>query len=539
MEEILTSQTLWEGFDPDAEQLDVTVINTTESDGIVTKRLYFTGRQLDEGKTRVYGVVCQKATRSTRPAVLVINNFEKEIDETALVDLAERGFVAMAIDYVGEREVGLFTLYPPQLSYCNASAKQDPFDIVTTAKDIKLYEYALNSRRAVSYLLSCEKVKGVSVFAVSKGVDIGTMVMSTDDRITNGILALGRIWRNYPELVVREGEDYLDKQIEYDFKSQSWMLGLAPQTYMLQIKVPLYVIISANSFYTNVRNANKSFARVNCVSKLLILPKSPDYIPSKFVNGVVKWLKGNYESQVAEVVSCHEGGDYCLRVITSEPLDKITLWYTINAVGRGKHWMKANLQKGEDGSYFAKIDLYEPNCKILAFAQIDGELPTSSKLFEDVATVKNLKKINNIIFNAASGHELPPVCTTGQWWNVNLSPKFAKGPMNIVGQTGKALACFAINDTSALYNNSRALGFDVFSQVKQEITVTAICKFGEQNERYHLSVPVFGGKWERIIFEKEKFHRESDGRHFTEKDRVEAFVISAEHEFIINNILLV
>ena len=540
MEEILTIKTLWEGYDPDVEDLDVTILNTTESNGVITKRLYFTGRELAEGKTRVYAVVCNKATHSTRPAVLVINDFNKEIDEKALVDLAERGFVAMAIDYVGAKETGLFTVYPSKLSYCNASAKQDPFDVVTSAKEIKLYEYAVNSRRAISYLLSNEKVKGVSVFGVSKGVDVAAMVLGTDERITNGILALGRIWRNYPELVLGNDEDNLSKQIEYDFKSQSWLMGLAPQTYIMQIKVPLYIIISANSFYTNVRNANKSFARVNCVSKLLILPKSPDYIPSKFTGGVVKWLKGYYESEAAEIVPCREGGDYCLRVVTKQPLEKITLWYTINAVGRGKHWMKAALKPAEDGNgYYAEISLYEPNCKVLAFVQIDGELPTSSKLFEDTVTINNLKKANNIIFNAASGHQMPPVCTTGEWWNVNLEPKFAKGPMNIVGAVGKAFATFAINDTSVRYNSMFTLGFDIFSEVKQEIKVTAICKFGEQNECYHLSATVFGGKWERIIYEKEKFHRENDGRRLTDKDRVDSFIISAEHEFIINNILMV
>ena len=539
MEEILTLEKLWEGFDPNAEELDVDVINVSETDGIVTKRLYFTGRTVDGGKSRVYGVVCNKATRSTRPAVLIINNFNKQMDEKVLFDFAKRGFVAMAIDYVGAREAGLYTLYPDCLSYCNASAGQDPFNVVTTAKEIKLYEYALNSRRAVSYLLGNEKVNGVSVFAVSKGVDVGTMVMGTDDRITNGILALGRIWRNYPEFVAAEGKDTLAKQIEYDYKSQSWMLGLAPQTYILQIKVPLYIIISANSFYTNVRNANKSFVRVNCVSKLLILPKSPDYIPTKYTSGVVKWLKGNYESDSAEIVASREGGNYRLKVLTNVPLERITMWYTINAVGRGKHWVKANLTEDKAGSYSAEIDLYEPNCKVLAFAQIDGEVPVTTRLFEDTVTVTNLKKVNNIIFNASSGHELPPVCTTGEWWNVDLTPKFAKGPMNIVGAIGKAHASFAINDTTQRYNSSFTLGFDVYSATKQNIKVTAICKFGEQNDCYQLSSSVFGGKWERIMFEKEKFHREFDGRQLSEKDKVDGFIISADNDFIINNILLV
>ena len=41
------------------------------------------------------------------------------------------------------------------------------------------------------------------------------------------------------------------------------------------------------------------------------------------------------------------------------------------------------------------------------------------------------------------------------------------------------------------------------------------------------------------MFEKEKFHRDFDGRQLTENDKVDGFIISADNEFIVNNILLV
>ena len=540
MEEILTLQKLWEGYDPEAEELDVTVLNSVEKDGIVTRRVYFTGREIDGCKTRVFGVVCSKATNNVRQAVLVIDDFNKEIDEKVLIDLAERGFVAMAIDYVGERDMGLHTLYPEQLKYCNASANQDVYNVVTTARDIKLYEYALNSRRAISYLFACEKVSGVSIMGVSKGVDVATMVLGTDERAMNGILAFGHIWRNYPEFAPKDGDNTVDKQMEYDFKSQSWMMGLAPQTYMLQIKVPLYIIISANSYYTNVRNANKSFSRVNCVSKLLILPNSIDFIPAKYTNGVAKWLKGQYESEQAEIDSCSEGGVYRLRVTTPAPLSKVSLWYTMNANIRPKHWKKAKLKKEEAGVYCAEIDVCEQNCQLLAFALIDGELPTTTKLFEDSnVTAANIKKCNNIIFNPSAGQELPSVSLSGEWWNVPLEPRLANGPMNITGAYGNAFVSFAINDVGLRFTRSFTLGFDVFSEVKQTVTVTAICKFGETNECYQLSAGVFGSRWERLTFNKDSFRRVSDGKLLSDKDRVDAFIISADKDFILNNMLLV
>ena len=540
MEEILTLQKLWEGYDPEAEELDVTVLNSVEKDGIVTKRVYFTGREIDGCKTRVFGVVCSKTTHSVRQAVLVIDDFNKEIDEKVLVDFAERGFVAMAIDYVGARDMGLHTLYPDQLKYCNASANQDVYNIVTSAKDIKLYEYALNSRRAVTYLLTCEKVNGVSILGVRKGVAVASMVLGTDERAVNGTLAFGHIWQNYPEYAVKDGEDTTDKRMEYDFKSQSWMMGLATQTYMLQIKVPLYIIISANSYYTNVRNANKSFSRVNCVSKLLILPNSIDFIPAKYTNGVARWLKGNYDSELAEIDSCREGGVYRLRVTTQASLSKVSLWYTMNADIRPKHWMKVKLKREEAGVYGADIDLYESNCHILAFALIDGELPTTTTLFEESnVAATNIKKANNIIFNPSAGQELPSASLTGEWWNIPLEPRLAAGPMNITGAYGNAFASFAINDVGLRFTRSFTLGFDVFSEVKQTVTVTAICKFGETNECYQLSASVFGGRWERLTFNKDSFRRVSDGKLLSDKDRVDAFIISADQDFILNNMLLV
>ena len=539
MEEILTLQKLWEGYDPEADELDVTVLNTVEKDGIVTKRVYFTGRELDGCKTRVFGVVCNKAAHSTHHAVLVVDDFNKEIDEKVLVDLAERGFVAMAIDYVGARDVGLHTLYPDPLAYCNASANQNPYDIVTTARDIKLYEYALNSRRAISYLLACESADGVSVMGVGKGVDVASIVLGIDERITNGVLAFGCIWRNYPELVINEGDNVAKKQAEYDYKSQSWMMGLAPQTYMLQIKVPLYIIISSNSYSTNVHNANKSFSRVNCVSKLLILPNSIDFVPSKYANGVANWLNGHYESESAEIVACHDNGDYRLKVITQAPLSKITLYYTKNADTRAKHWVKSDLKNGSDGAYYGEVSLSDPNCKILAFAQIDGDVPTTTKLFEDVATPLTLKKSSNIIFSADGSQTLPMASLTGEWWNVPLEPKLAKGPMGITGALGNGFVTFAINDTSIKYKRSFTLVFDVFSESKQTVTVTTICRFGDTNESYQLSATVFGGRWERLTFEKDLFHRVADGKLLSDKDRVDIFIISADKEIIINNMLLV
>ena len=100
--EILTTQALWENYNPAEEPLEANVFKTVEKDGLVTKQLYFTGRTVNNDvKTRVYAVVCHKNTHSVKQGVLLIGDYRKPINLGDLEELAKQGFVAMAIDFAG------------------------------------------------------------------------------------------------------------------------------------------------------------------------------------------------------------------------------------------------------------------------------------------------------------------------------------------------------------------------------------------------------------------------------------------------------
>ncbi len=74
METVLTSTALWKDFDPQAEPLEVNELRTEEKDGIFTKTVYFTGRTVSDGKTRVLAKVCFKPSKSAKPAILLVEN---------------------------------------------------------------------------------------------------------------------------------------------------------------------------------------------------------------------------------------------------------------------------------------------------------------------------------------------------------------------------------------------------------------------------------------------------------------------------------
>ncbi|MCH5156553.1 MAG: hypothetical protein J1G02_01595 [Clostridiales bacterium] len=537
MDSVLNSQTLWEGVDPCAEQLDATELKLENDDGVITRSVYFTGRTLSNGtKSRIYAQMCYKNDCKNKPAVLVVSNYSRAICTQALKDIASRGFVAMSIDFAGRRSQGIHTLYPDDLDYCNDDVARTIFEITDTPRETKLFEYAFNARRAITYLLE-EKVSSVSVLTCGKGVYVGLIVLAVDARVKNGAILFGNLSRSYPDETPEEQAD-LERNIAYDNRRQVWTLGLAPQTYASQIKVPVYVVNSANSPYVDLAQASKMFLRINSDSRFVILPNTMDYLPSGYTDGVIRWLNGKQAPTRSEIKSFFDGGDYCLRVITQHPLDKTSLWYATNN-GSANYWTKAELKPSDNG-YVAKLNLYDKECHVSAFALFDGDIAVSTSLFSEKVTAVNVKKPTNIIFTGTGKQILIPLSTDGQWWNVNLQHTLAKGALNIVGAKGKALATFAVNDKSIHASSALTVCFDVCSPVSQQVKVTAVGKFGNANECYYQIKQVgAGGKWERLDFDKLNFHSVVDGRPIAETTNIEMLIISAESEIIINNLFLV
>ena len=545
MDNILNIQTLWEGFDLNAEPLDTVVLCETKDHSITSKRLYFTGRSFANGKSRVLGEVYSKGSCGGKPAVLVIGDYDCAMDVSILDDLAHRGFVAMSIDMAGRREEGLYTLYPEEIDYCNADAAKTMFEITKTARETKTFEYAVNCRRAISYLLDEEKVSSVSVLTISRGVYVGIIVLGVEARVKNGAILFGNIYRNFPapkkdEIMGTEKEE-LDRHIAYDVRRQMWEVALAPQNYAFQIKAPVYVINSANSAHVDIIDTSKTFMRFNHDSRLFVLPTTLDYLPSKYVNGVVEWLKGCEAPQESEIKSfVDEKGDYCLRIVTNHPFEQTSMWYSTTIDSKSKNWIKAELKQTDNG-YVAKPALYEKECNLAVFAMFEGNVTTTTPLHIEKVSANSLKKSLNVIFSGGKGGQtLVPLCSTGAMWNVDLEPKLSKGALGIVGAQGTSLATFALSENSIRTNPILTLCFDVCCKVRQRLKITGINSFGDKNEVYSQEVEILGnGKWERITIEKIDFHRVGDGRQLSETERLDVLVFSADNEFILNNIFLV
>ena len=548
MEKFLTSAALWQDFDPEAEPLETNLLNTVEEDGLITHTVYFTGRTTEDGKTRVYGKVCQKNTKSIKPAVLIIDSYKKPVDEHELKYWAKNGFVAMAIDYAGRCTEGLCTLYPSSLNHCNGDAAQSYFYVGDNAKDSKIYDYALNSMRAITYLLKEQKAKSVSVVTVKKGTSVGAIVLGTDKRVSRGAVVFGSLYREYPEYAYDEqdaalelAEDELAARVNYEEKRQMWIAGIAPQSYAMQTTVPVYVVCSAVSPYVDVVSTDKMYDRLNDDSRMLLLPDVMDYLPDVYTQSIVKWLNGSGVSDNATLADfVDDSGNYCIRVDGIDTNAKLELWYCRNAESRARNWVQAPLVKTDNG-YVAKLDVYSANCKIAAFALIHGAVDVTTELCEiDVVGAKNLKTPIRSVYSGVNKDRMIAVGKSQSWHGDKLQVEYCKGYLDIEGAKGVGLATFAMNDPCVNGVDTFTISFDVCCKVPQTLRVYATCDFGETNDTYSQSVQLHGdGKWQRVTMDYSNIHSTVDAHQMSDDEHVQVLYFVADDEFIVNNIFLV
>lgn len=544
MERILTTNLLWQDFDPEKESLDPNFLKIQTDGNLETDSVYFTGRKVADGQSRVFAKVCKAIGKTSKQAVLFIGDYCKPIDDKELEFWAQNGFVAMAVDYAGRTPKGGCTIYPDSLNYCNADVAGDYFSFGATVRESKIYEYALNSMRAITYLLREVNVKSISVVTVKRGARVGVVVLGTDSRIANGTVAFNSLYAEFPPMKqsskVKNSDDSLEKRLAWEDRCQMWTTGLAPQTYAIQIKAPIYFILSANSPDVDLIRANKMFYRLNSQSRILLLPSVLDCIPSDYMSGLVKWCKiGVITEDISLKKLALPTGDNYVAVQTKFPLSRLNLWYSRNIAGGARNWVSAPLKKTDDG-YVAELDVYRQESSVLAFVFASGTVNYTTPLCEiKIEKPRKVKITTQSIYVGTCESNIVPFSDGDEWHGQEAAVEYTSGYLGIRGAKSKGLATFAINDPAVRSNGNFTISFDICCSVPQELKVFATTDFGATNVRYGVGVQLNGdGKWQRITVEQSRF-KTADGRLMSEDAKVQMLAFAAEKEFIVNNIFWV
>ncbi len=534
---ITTSIELWQGWDSETP-LDTNVLCTQHIGDTTVARLYFTGRSQHDCCSRVYGVVMK--TSQARHALLVVNSPDRAVDEAELSFWADKGYIAMGIDYAGNSNIRRHTIYPHCMQYANYHMSDNRY---MGEDDIgKWYEYSYNTMRAVGYLLSSGATK-VSILSYGEGSRIATIALATDDRIDNGAILFGSLHEHIEycdsELDIDSDSAQLQQVLVANEQLQRYELLYSPQSYVQHIKSPIYMLASGNSLYTDVLRLSDSYYRTNDNSCLMVLPDTLDYCHNGILDGVAQWLDNTV---VQEIELSHTSTDGVLTISTNTqlPLDKLQLWYCRNGNDNGKHWNRTTLSLDDGGNYSAVVPLCRSDSKLLALVTYHGDIAVSSAILTvDIDDSYTLEHAIPVLYRGGTPFRFVSVSAAGEWHGMSNGITQTVGYLDIAGAKGSILLTFAGNDGSVQMGESDTIALDVCSDIRQQFHVMLIQDYGSRNIRYIANSQLVGdGKWQKIVLEPSDF-RSSNGQAMSKDIHTDCMVFYADDLFIINNICMI
>ena len=131
---VLTPVTLWQAFD-DSLPLKEIKLNTYSIQSANISNVYFSGRQTEKGRVRIFGVYAEP-TKKSIGSLLLLPDVYDTVDEEMVMYFANLGYNVLCVDYRGEyHDVTNYTKYPEDVSYANYINRGRTFDYVDETAD--------------------------------------------------------------------------------------------------------------------------------------------------------------------------------------------------------------------------------------------------------------------------------------------------------------------------------------------------------------------------------------------------------------------
>jgi hypothetical protein len=543
---------LWKDFDGDGLVLDEHIVseNVTD-DGLVRKWVYFNGREADGGVSRVLALVVRKKDKTKLPVLVLVAPSGEPVDEEIAVYWAKKGYAVIAADNAGESDSELFTIYPESIRYANFRyGGRHLTHCDTNAKETAWYEWAVNTRRAVTYMMNEEYADSESVGLVSMrdASIVACMVGAFDKRVSSCAVLFGSCWI---DLECNESDDEEERD--------RWLAAIAPQSYLMFMHTPFYICVGTNSSLTDIDKTYKSLESVpeETPKAMYLVPGMLDDGDDEFFINLDKWFNFTIKNrgrfpQIPEIQFEAENRNlYALVNVNKDECVKGVEVYYARATEnkRTRHWVKKTAENLGDNDFRAQLEVMSLSGAGYCFCNVTfkGGFTMSSNLtvvkdrqFAEMEL--DLAQRTKLVFQGSSnGTQFISYDPTGENDRTFLRThrlEGKEGPFNIKGIAGTAVSTFALNDIKYIKEENSTLMFDVYSSRSQTLNVYYVRNFATANQSsFHAAVELVGGDiWQKVGLNASDFHSETD-KPPTNWSDVQVLAFVCGDEIIINNIL--
>jgi dienelactone hydrolase len=554
---ILTPVTLWKDFNNNLP-LNESIIKELTLDGIIYTEVYFSGRETSGGRPRIYALYAKIDDSISRPALLIIPDYDKSIDMELITRHVKKGFNVLMIDYAGEfskRE--RFTKYPQNIEYANFLKAGRRIDFVDeSAFETSWYEWVSVAKYAVNYLIKIQKAEKIGVLGIRHGAEIMWQLISTESKINCAISLFGFGWEAY-----RGDFKYNDiSDIKLDDERYRFIAGVDAHAYAPYAKCPVLLLTSTNDSHFDVDRAFDTLARVNPEVESMgnFSLKYDGFLGSNSLKDIdvflEKYLK-DLEIPIPKSIDIsieYEKDEYIIKTkydCLSEILN-YDVYYSEGTINPAlRDWIKAEeFEKTKDKIVF-KTELCNSSDYIFAFAKAEYKsgLTLSSKIttkkIEKVA--KNIFPKSRVIYTSKKQFDAFTVITPK---NIvgdilfdagELPVKMIEGPFGISGIYSKyGLKSYRVGSKRYKADENSILKLDAYSKTFNKLKITVITDYLSDNSKTYFSeIILHGGEiWQSIQLESIEFKTEI-GQPLKSFINIDVMTFEGITEFAINNII--
>ena len=562
---ILTPSAVWKDFKGNLPLKD-SKVNEMTYDGISYNEVYFSGREINSSRVRIYGLYARpNPLPSNRKigAVLILPDFCDTINLEIVNHFAKMGYAVLMVDYRGNvGESTNHTIYPSELDYANYG-KEDMFVVERTAKETCWYEWSCVAKYALSYLQSRIEVDKIALVGIKQGANVGWQTLYNEDRVACFVSLFGAGWQAYKGLFKSEGTD-----IEMNDERYRWLGGVDAHVYAQYCQCPVLYLTATNSPDFDCERGVETISRVkdptNC--SFNYAPRFRNTINKKCVDDIALFLKkyitraGSLsdrlyfpESPTVFIAIGEDGRNAFVEVgnCDNEKLKNLTVYMSEGIVDPSKrNWCQMNPIKGKTTEAFRyfKLPLGGGASFIHAFAvaEYKNGFTVSSRI-----VVKKLQEVlpatsNNLIYSSRNGADCFTICdelssSIGKiFFTENIGVELAECANGINGVTSRfGLLNYRIVENRFSPDQRSILKGDVYCEDYTRLKVSVVVAEKEKHRSYFSVLELKGSKvWQK--FQIEFANLKDDNRmSIKDYDNIVAIKIEAESRFAINNLLLI
>lgn len=547
---ILTPITLWQDFD-DTLPLKETVIKTLPINNVDYNYLYFSGRQTDTGRVRIYGIYAKQKNNSLG-SILILPDAKDEIDQELIFHFSNLGYDVLCVDLHGEGEnFKDYTKYPSDVDYANYVKCERSFNFVdNTAKETCWYEWTSIARYSVSFLKSKNPNNKIGVLGIKQGANVLWQLSAMDKRVDASIFLFGAGWLAYNKLFKLEGNN-----IEIDDERTKFLAGIESQAYAQFVECPTLYLTTTNcnefdseramDTLLRLKNLDDSYVNFITTAKAVLDQNSLKNCELFFEKYLLnkKVTLGQPEIEVAI-----DDEDILFNVTSTKKseIEEVKVYVSFNDINpKERIWYNASfLSQNKSGTYkFTQRVL--GNCEtIIAFAVVKytNGFTCSTRYCYKKANLNTSSVFPSLIFSST---KMPSNFVVedikgelyGNVFTVEDTYSLSEGPYGIFGITSEnTLTSYAVRKLAPRLNDDSFIKFDIY--LKTQDTLTVILNTLD-DVKYSYVLPVNSSEeWQNIQLTFADFKSEL-GQSIKNFDKITSISVSVQGTLMVNNFIII